>query len=93
MKVVIGARQAAPALRAADPAVRRRIKAALQALAEDPSGRKHSLDVKRLDTGGGPPIYRLRVGKWRVAFLVGKELVVQRIFHRDDGYDWLKEME
>ena len=93
MRIILGPRQAAPALRAADPAVRRRLKAALRALAEDPSGRKRSLDVKRLDADAGQPIYRLRVGDWRIAFTLDKDLVVQRVFHRSEGYGWLADMD
>jgi mRNA-degrading endonuclease RelE of RelBE toxin-antitoxin system len=76
-----------------DPMGRRRVKAALRALAQDPSGRAQGLDVKRLDNGSGPPIYRLRIGDWRIAFTLAQELVVQRIFRRGEGYGWLKDME
>jgi mRNA-degrading endonuclease RelE of RelBE toxin-antitoxin system len=75
------------------PATRRKLKAALGLLAEDPGGTTTRLDVKRIDTAHGQPMYRLRVGDWRVAFTVDEDVVVLRIFHRRDGYGWLADME
>lgn len=92
MKVVLDPQRAAPALRTAAPATRRRLRKALRVLAEDPSGTTTGLDVKRLDTGPGQAMYRLRVGDWRIAFTVDDALVVLRIFHRRDGYGWLADM-
>lgn len=51
------------------------------------------LDVKRLDGDPGQPMYRLRVGEWRLAFTVDSAVVVLRIFHRSEGYGWLADME
>ncbi len=93
MKVILQPEQAAPVLRSMDPAVRKRIKSALAKLGEDPTGRKHDLDVKRLDTGTGATVYRLRVGDWRASFTVDKQIVVLRVFHRSEGYGWLADME
>lgn len=91
MRVLLHPTRAAAVLRASDPSVRRRLKAALKALADDPSGQAGRLDVKRLDTDeAGPVMHRLRVGDWRIAFTVEKgALVVLRVFHRSDGYAWL----
>ena len=71
------------------PATKRKVKAALRRLAEDPGGTTNLLDVKRLDFTPGQPIYRSRIGDWRVAFTVDKDVVVLRIFHRHEGYGWL----
>lgn len=92
MKVLLDPQHAAPVLRAAAPATRRRLKAALRLLGNDPSGTTNELDVKRLDTEPGQAMYRLRVGDWRVAFTVDRAVVVLRIFHRRDGYGWLADM-
>lgn len=50
------------------------------------------LDVKRLDLPDREaPVYRLRVGDWRVVYLVaGTDVLVVRIFHRSEGYQWLE---
>jgi mRNA-degrading endonuclease RelE of RelBE toxin-antitoxin system len=95
VKVLLDPKLAVPVLRALEPSVRRRLKAAITSLGLDPSGRAGRLDVKRLETPeDGPAMYRLRVGQWRMAFAVEESaLVVLRIFHRDDGYGWLKDMD
>lgn len=93
MRVILDPRHAAPVLRHLAPLPRRRLKAALKRLGEDPSGLSNDLDVKRLDTEPGQPMYRLRVGDWRAAFTVDEEVVVLRIFHRSDGYGWLRDMD
>lgn len=93
MKVLLDPRHAAPALQRMAPQPRRRLKAALRLLGDDPSGLSNDLDVKRLDTEPGQPMYRLRVGDWRLAFTVDEAaVVVLRIFHRTEGYGWLADM-
>jgi len=78
-------------LRAMPPAAKRAMREALRGLGEDPSGRSRLLDVKQLDLrGADPPIYRLRIGEWRAAFVVeAREIKVVRIFARSEGYRWL----
>lgn len=73
------------------PAAKRAMREALRSLGDDPSGRSRLLDVKQLDLrSADPPIYRLRVGEWRAAFVVeAREIRVVRIFARSDGYRWL----
>lgn len=92
MKVLLDPVQAAPKLRSLAPATKRRLKAALRLLAQDPSGLTNRLDVKRLDTEPGQPIYRLRAGEWRLAFTLDADVVVLRVFHRSEGYGWLADM-
>lgn len=90
MRVRLDPDQALAVLRAMPPTPRKRMRAALRALAKDPSGRSVDLDVKRLQTPGDPPAFRLRVGEWRAGWLLHKDaLDVIRIFHRDEGYRWL----
>ena len=93
MKVLLDPVHAAPVLRHIAPDVRKRLKHALRLLSKDPSGRLHRIDVKRLDVDAGPPMYRARIGDWRIAFTVDDALVVLRVFHRDDGYGWLQDMD
>lgn len=39
----------------------------------------------------GWPVFRLRVGDWRVVFRArGEDLEVVRVFHRREGYGWLE---
>ena len=69
-------------LRRLDRGVAARILDALTRLAESEIG-----DVKRL-TGAGP-LWRLRVGEWRVLYIYRYEsrtLVVRRILPRDQAY-------
>lgn len=70
-------------LRALEPQIRARVLAALDRLvARDPA-----LDVRRLT---GTPEYRIRVGGWRVRFLLDAEaqmIVVQRVLPRGRAYD------
>lgn len=50
------------------------------------------LDVEQLRGAAHlQPIYRLRVGPWRVVFRASRNrLEVVRVFHRRDGYGWLE---
>ena len=65
---------------------RDRIRNALERFASSGRG-----DLKKLrGVHGGPDLYRLRVGDYRVVFdLSPTELKVTRIIHRGAGYDWL----
>ncbi len=93
MRVLLDPVHAAPILRAMEPQARRRLKSALRLLAKDPTGRSTRMDVKRLDSEPGIPIYRLRVGDWRLGFTVDDDaVVVLRIFHRSEGYGWLADL-
>lgn len=70
-------------LKRLDAPVRRRVVEALEQYGEKGQG-----DVKRLQNVS-PPEYRLRVGGWRVRFLVddaAEELYVLRVLSRDKAY-------
>lgn len=72
------------------PKPRRALRLALEQLREDPSGKKHGLDVKRLEGDHATDLRRLRVGKQRAIFAVQGNLIrVTRIMHRSAGYGWL----
>ena len=69
-------------------AFKRDIKEALKNLA---SGNDKNLDIKKLKgVDKREPLYRLRVGKYRVVFTQEKKVIkVIRIILRKEGYDWL----
>ena len=65
---------------ALDPQIRRRVRSALERLVHGEG------DVRRL-TDVNPPLFRLRVGDWRVLFRHEREtIVVLRILPRDKAY-------
>ena len=75
------------------PGPKKAIRRALDALRKDARGAP-GLDVRRLDGPPGlEPVYRIRVGEYRIAFgFDGKNVRVVNIFHRRDGYGWLERM-
>lgn len=79
------------ALRRMPPEGRRRLRAALTALAE---GRLRGLDTKRLSPESRrPPLYRLRIGSWRAVYRHDAHaILVLRVFPRREGYGWLERM-
>lgn len=83
---------AAAVLRSLPPATKRRLREALRKLAQDPTGTELALDVRALEVPrAAAPLMRLRVGEWRVAYLVKERgFLVLRIFHRRDGYGWME---
>lgn len=91
LQVVLSER-AKGVLRAVPPETRRRLKQAISALADDPTGRAGKLDVRALEVPqAAEPISRLAVGSFRVAFAKEKRLLrVLRIFHRSEGYAWIE---
>ncbi|MFD3005238.1 type II toxin-antitoxin system RelE family toxin [Thermus tengchongensis] len=79
-------RSAQKDLEALPPEVLRRVDQALEELADNPfpPGK-----VKKLKGSGHPPVYRLRVGDYRVLFTVdpeAKTLTVARVKHRREAY-------
>lgn len=71
------------------PSAKRRLKAALKRLADDPMDDR--LDIKLLQTGSRHRTYRCRVQSYRIVFEPrGPDIYVKRIFHRRDGYGWLE---
>jgi mRNA-degrading endonuclease RelE of RelBE toxin-antitoxin system len=70
--------------------IKRRLKAAMKALVADPFGRKPPLEVRKLRSEVGV-VYRLKVGGWRIVYLVKGDLIeVVRVFPRDEGYGWME---
>lgn len=89
-RLLLGA-EAQAILRNLPPATKARLRKALHELkATWPRPRK--LDVAQLVLSAPqPPVFRLRVGDWRVVFRArGRDLEVVRVFHRREGYGWLE---
>ncbi len=82
---------ATPVLRRMAPPVRRRLRAALDSLEDDPFEAPPGCDYRRLELDPAKePVYRVRVGSWRIVYTVsGLAVRVIRIMARDEGYDWL----
>jgi mRNA interferase RelE/StbE len=89
--VVLDTELAAPVFRRLPPTTKQAVKAGLRLLREDPFETNPNADIMLLDgSPGEEPVYRLRVGNWRVVFTRdGATVKVIRIFHREEGYDWL----
>jgi len=63
-----------------DPAVRDRVIDAVSRLSEDQTG------VRRLE-GYKPPLFRIRVGDWRILFTIKAGVAtIQRVLPRDKAY-------
>ncbi len=85
--------EARAVFRSMPPGPKKKMRAALQSLTEDPSGHESKLDVCPLRVPGDPPLFRLRIGNWRAAFLVRRDSIdVMRLFHRVDGCGWMERM-
>lgn len=93
LRVVIE-RNVLDSLRALSPATKRRVKAGLAELSHDPNPPGPAGNIKRLDAPGfGEPVFRLRLGDYRAVFVVrGNEVRVLRVFHREEGYEWLRRL-
>lgn len=80
---------AVKALSSLPPADRRRVKAALKKLADDPTTKRSGVDIKRLKgTRGREDLFRLRIGKYRAIYAVEDHTVlVTDLFERGRGYE------
>jgi mRNA-degrading endonuclease RelE of RelBE toxin-antitoxin system len=79
-------------LRSLAPETKRRIKRAILALPDDPVGEQRRFDIKRLiGHADDRPIYRLRVGEWRVIYRIHESRIeIVRVFPRSEGYGWME---
>lgn len=69
-----------------DSAIKKRVKKGLAQLEEDPKTSRAKADIKVLE-GTEPTKRRLRVGDYRVIYMIEKKIVkVIEIFHRGRGY-------
>jgi mRNA-degrading endonuclease RelE of RelBE toxin-antitoxin system len=91
-RLVLEDREAAAFLRDLAPQPRKALRQALEKLRDDPTGKRHGLDVKRLRGGHAVGLARLRGGQQRVIFAVKGNLIrVTRIMHREAGYERLQD--
>ena len=64
-----------------------RIRRKLQVLEDDPFRSRPGADVRLLWGDDEPPLYRLRVGDYRVLyFVVGREVRITEVLHRSQAY-------
>ncbi len=79
-------------VRSLPPAPKKRLRAALDILSQDP--RDQRLDLRALTRPDGKaPVCRAKVGDYRIAFVIDRRTTrVVRIFHRRDGYGWLERL-
>jgi mRNA interferase RelE/StbE len=65
----------------------KRIRAKLKVLVDDPFRARAGADIRLLWGQDEPPLYRLRVGDYRVLyFVLEKEIRVTEILHRSQAY-------
>jgi len=71
-----------------DSSTRSRILAAIRQLRENPSISKPGSDIRKLRVPEGrTPLYRMRVGEYRVIFAVeGTTVLVTELVHRSQAY-------
>lgn len=84
------------ALRPMPPATKRRVRAALRALGDDPHPPGAGGAIKRLDRRdpSAEPVFRLRVGDHRAVFVVRPpEVRVLFLFPRSEGYRWMARLD
>ena len=67
-----------------------RIKISIRNLENGPFLSRSGADIKKLTSKSNPPLYRLRIGDYRVIFFVIKqEVKVTEIIPRKKGFKWL----
>jgi mRNA interferase RelE/StbE len=67
-----------------------RIKNSLKQLETDPFMSRSGSDIKKLKINKDTPLFRLRIGDYRVAYFVQEDRVlITKIFHRKKGYKWI----
>lgn len=82
-------------LRHLHPRVKKAVRLALRELPGQVESGNGPLDIKELTTPHIRRVYfRVRVGTYRIAYRIeGDVVIVERVFPRRDGYDWLKDLE
>ncbi len=65
----------------------RRIRGRMRVLAEDPIRPRPGADIRPLWVHDDPPLYRLRIGDYRVLyFVLPEEVRVTEVVHRSQAY-------
>jgi len=74
-----------------DEDIKKRIKKAFEALADNPFKHRSGADIKKLQGSFNPTIYRIRVGDYRLIYcIIDKEVKITKIMLRSEGYRWLE---
>ncbi|MBS3056612.1 MAG: type II toxin-antitoxin system RelE/ParE family toxin [Candidatus Aenigmarchaeota archaeon] len=73
-----------------DTSTGKRVRERLQNLRDDPFHRRAGMDIKQLVGFRNPDVFRLRVGNYRVVYVVaGVDVKITEIVNRSSGYNWL----
>jgi len=68
-----------------------RIKLHLKELEDNPFRPRPKADIKKLSGFSKPDLYRLRIGNWRIIYVISEnEVRVTEIMQRNKGYSWLE---
>lgn len=89
MRVRFGS-QARTEFRSLPPGPKAQLREALALL--ERNGLAAAIDLRRLSVDGGPPVYRIRIGDWRIVFVLEEDARVVRVFPRREGYAWLERL-
>lgn len=67
-----------------------RLKKSFRSLKENPFKKRSGADIKKLKGSFNPAIYRMRVGDYRIIYVIlEKEIKITSIIQRGKGYKWL----
>jgi len=78
-------------LNSLDNRIKKRIKFSLKGLEEDPFRRRAKADIKKLRGLKNPDLYRLRVGDYRIVYVIAKKKVkITHILKRSKVYEGLE---
>ena len=73
-----------------EPKMRRRVKASLAKLKEDPFRSRSKVDIKKL-RGPNREYFRIRIGNYRAIYVIERKKVkVAKILPRNKAYDWIE---
>ncbi|MFH1306772.1 MAG: type II toxin-antitoxin system RelE/ParE family toxin [Candidatus Micrarchaeota archaeon] len=73
-----------------EDSMQKRMKKAFKFLSKNPFQKRSGADIKKLAGSFNPAFYRLRVGDYRIIYLIDKkEVKITSIIHRSHGYKWL----
>ncbi|MCK4319762.1 type II toxin-antitoxin system RelE/ParE family toxin [Candidatus Micrarchaeota archaeon] len=74
-----------------DEIMQKRIKNSFHELKKNPFQKRSRADIKKIKGSFNPEFYRLRVGNYRLVYVVTeKEVKITSIVHREKGYNWLE---
>lgn len=63
----------------------------MKQLETDPFMSRSGSDIKKLKINKDLPLFRLRIGDYRVVyFLQENKVLITKIFHRKKGYKWIE---